>query len=378
VKKRIVLLIDSLCQGGAQRQITTLGVRLAKAGHHVRLLMYHPFDFFVPELEAAGVPVELVRLPHKLLRIPVFYHRLRALQPDAVIAFLNTPTILADLAAFPRSRFRVIVSERTGALDKPRPGDKTRFQLHRLADAVVTNGQHLADAVTQTAPWLKAKTHVIINCVDLERFHPTEEPEGDTIRIAVLARVSAEKNPMTVMRALQRLRDRRPDLSITLDWYGSRYLVNGEPTPASATWLELDQALTDAEMHGVLRIHDPVNDVVPIYQGVSLILLASAYEGCPNVICEAIACGRPVLACRICDNHRLVHEGANGYLFDPTDPDQLADALERFADLTPDQRTAMGHASRRIAEDLLSPQTFLERYEHLIEGTWARHRPDGS
>jgi len=363
--RRIVLLIDSLCQGGAQRQMTTLAILLHQRGHQIEVVIYHPLMFFEPELEEAGVRVTLIQKRSKPARLAAVRRHIRQRKPEVVIAFLATPSIMADLSAFPRRRFAVIVSERTGVGPEPRKGDRVRFQLHRLADAVVANGQNLADYVTRMAPWLEKKVHVIVNSVDLARYHPAPEPVGQVLRIAVLARIAHDKNPMRVLEAMVLFRKRRPHIPVSLDWYGNHLLSEGKPTPE---WTALQEGITAAGLDGVFRTHLPVTDVVPLYQQASLILLASQWEGCPNVVCEAMACGRPVIASRVCDNHRLVHEGENGFLFDPTSSEDLAETLVRFAELSPEARTLMGQRSRALAETLLAPERLVDQYEALIAG----------
>ena len=59
---KIGLLIDHLCSGGAQRQLTTLADGLIRRGHTVELIVYwaQP-DFFKGHFEAIGVPINLCR-----------------------------------------------------------------------------------------------------------------------------------------------------------------------------------------------------------------------------------------------------------------------------------------------------------------------------
>jgi glycosyltransferase involved in cell wall biosynthesis len=56
-------------------------------------------------------------------------------------------------------------------------------------------------------------------------------------------------------------------------------------------------------------------------------VLASDFEGCPNVVLEAMACGRPVVATKVGDVERMVPPLAGILLDDPNDCTALADAL---------------------------------------------------
>ena len=97
-----------------------------------------------------------------------------------------------------------------------------------------------------------------------------------------------------------------------------------------------------------------------------VVCMPSFWEGCSNVLCEALACGLPLLAGRVSDNHLLVREGENGFLFDPKSPADMAATLVRFAQLPADKKREMGLKSRRLAEDLLSPDRFVDQYLDLF------------
>jgi glycosyltransferase involved in cell wall biosynthesis len=93
---------------------------------------------------------------------------------------------------------------------------------------------------------------------------------------------------------------------------------------------------------------------------------ASFYEGLPNVVCEALAAGRPVLVSAVCDHPRLVEPGVRGFLFDPNRPADLLAAIESLHALPAPGWLAMGEAARRYAEVELGTLTMVARYEALI------------
>jgi glycosyltransferase involved in cell wall biosynthesis len=84
------------------------------------------------------------------------------------------------------------------------------------------------------------------------------------------------------------------------------------------------------------------------YHRADVFVLPSRYEGMPNVILEAMACGLPILATRTAGNEELVEPGRNGRLFAIGDADGLAAALEEALDPN-GPGTAWGRASRELA-----------------------------
>lgn len=347
-----------------------LAVLLKQAGHDVRLLKYHPLDFFEPFVVAKGVRVDTLNGLSPLKRICTVRAYIRNACPDAVIAFLSTPSLLAELSGLPRRRFKIIVSERSLAIRESAFTAYRRFALHAFSDKVVANSYSQAELIRRRAPWLARKTSTILNCVDLETLCPRAFKAtgvSSETRFLVLASLSQVKNPLGLVRACAMVRQRRPDLAWTIDWYGNKFLRDGVPAPYSA-FPETEAAIGAFGLESCFRLHDPSPFAADLYRGADAVVLPSLYEGCPNVLCEAFACGLPLLASRVSDIPRFVEDGVNGFLFDPHSPEDISRAIERFCDLPVDQRAVMLRANREKAERLFSFERFLREYEELLRG----------
>ena len=358
--------IDSLGQGGAQRQMCLLAVLLRRRGYDVDVLTYRPVRFFDAEVEAAGVPVRRVTCG-KLGRPFAVRRAIRDRDPDAVIAFMSGPSVYAELAGLPRRRFALVVSERTGPHGAS-VRDLVRFTLHRLADAVIANSEHGRHFLVRTAPWLFAKADVIVNAVDLGRFRPAVKNESTAeTRVLVLARYESEKNPLGMLAAMEWLRRSAPGAPIVLDWYGRTHFANGRPGALSGVYLDLQRDVRERGMEQKFRMHDATHEVESLYGRASLVCLPSHYEGCSNVICEALASGVPVVASDAGDNRTLVIDGETGFLCDPAAPRTIGEAILHFHELPARRKREMRRRARAHAEAMLAPERFVTSYVALIE-----------
>lgn len=383
IRRRVTLVTDRLCSGGSERHLVNLAVGLKCRGHDVLVLVYWPDDFFEKALTEVGIPVNIVAARNRLHLIFAMRRAIRQSNPDVVITFKGMPNALAELAGLPRRDFALITSELVADVFGKGIKQRARYELHRLADAVVSNSYAQQNRIAELAPYLNKRTSIIINGVDLERFSLRPDDGGtqrhaNRLRVLVLARIDECKNPLGLLDAVDIVRQKRPSIDLTVDWYG-------DPGPAAdkhvSKW-ELPYRRRSAEYHNLLRqvinerrlqdrfrLHPAVKDVVSLYHTADVVCLPSFYEGTANVICEAMACGVPLLVSRVSDNPRLALDGQNGFLFDPKFPEDIACAIMRFVDTPPDARRRMGLAGRRMAEAMLPESVFVDRYIDLIEKT---------
>ncbi len=70
-----------------------------------------------------------------------------------------------------------------------------------------------------------------------------------------------------------------------------------------------------------------VADAYRILPQIDVVIVPSLWEGMPNVILEAMAAGRPVIASHIAGMDEVVVDGKTGLLFKPGDPQALAEAV---------------------------------------------------
>ena len=117
-----------------------------------------------------------------------------------------------------------------------------------------------------------------------------------------------------------------------------------------------------------ITLKDKTNEIKACYQDADYFCLPSFYEGTPNVICEAMACGLPVVCSDVCDNSKYVIEGENGFLFNPKVTGTIVAAFERMFACSEEKYVAFCRRSREIAEQKLSKETFVNAYIKLIEG----------
>ena len=129
----------------------------------------------------------------------------------------------------------------------------------------------------------------------------------------------------------------------------------------------MQRAVRASGLADVFRLHDAAPDVVDLYGSASVVCLPSLYEGCSNVVCEALASGVPVVASDVGDNRTLVMDGETGFLCDPAAPRTIGEAILHFHELPARRKREMRRRARAHAEAMLAPERFVTSYVALIE-----------
>jgi len=365
---KLLCVIDHFGSGGAQRQLVELACGMAARGHAVQAFVYFPqFNFFRAKLDAHAVAVHGVHKGRgfsprvlwalaRLMRRECF---------DAVVSFLDRPNTYTELAhLLAGSSTTLVVSERSSQLhDRRRVLAWTKRLLHVRAHAVVANN-HTHAMWLRRHHWLSQKVHCIYNGVDLDAFNPSPNvpPTPEALRLLAVGRVGPEKNVLCLIDALAE-HHRRHGWLPQLSWAGrcddsAEGLAYGRSVDAA---LQQHPAVAAAWQWLGER-----SDVPALLASHHALVHASFYEGLPNVVCEAMAAGRPVLLSAVCDHPRLVPPGERGFLFDPHDSLSLLAAIESLDAQSLGAWTGMARATRSYAERELGTSTMVAHYEALI------------
>ena len=353
---RILLLIDEMGQGGAERQMSYLAMELKKAECEVRLIkFYSGVNVYAQDLENNGVTTEIFSSGKNACKRPFVIAKLvRQWKPELVITYKTGTSMSACIARF-FTRFNLAVSERNTTQYLTRK-ERLKFSLYRFADHIVPNSFSQAEFIKKYFPSLLQKVSVITNMIDLDKFKPTiNRIEKVYIDIVTVARIAPQKNVLTYLDAISILRDR--GINARFHWYGR--------PEYNDYFSQVNQKCNGLHLEDVITFHGSAQDIAERYREMDIFCLPSLYEGFPNVLCEAMACGLPAVITAVCDSPLIMTD--TRFHADPNDPKSIADALERMINLTPEERSSIGRQNRRRIEDLCSPKAFADKYLSLLD-----------
>ncbi|MCO7223792.1 glycosyltransferase [Pleionea sp. CnH1-48] len=359
------MVIDHFGSGGAQRQLVLLAKELVESGCIVEFFVYYPnINIYKDKLNEYGLKVHSCEKSSKFSIKPILYlsNLLKTNKYDSVISFLSTPNIYAELAnLINRRTTKLVVSERSCYPPGNSINAKTRIreQLHRLADAIVCNSFYQKERMIEQNPWINKKITTIINGVDIEHFSP--DAKSIKTDFLVVARIDRGKNPLRLAQALRLIKD---DYGYcpTINWVGKQ-----DPSEDSLQYTkEVNEYLNVNKLQSNWNWMGEQKHVEKIMQNHKALILPSLFEGFPNVACEALACGLPILISNVCDNYRLLNNGLNGFSFDPQDARSIASSLVAFEKLSESDLAEKRAQCREYAVNTLSSKKYAENYLKLL------------
>ncbi len=355
--------------GGAQRQACDLITHLDPTRVAVTLICLGGPRELTRALTAQGYRVRCLGKAHRKSFGTLFrlIDVLRVERPTVVHTDLISANSYGRLAAWLTGIPVVIASERSVYT-----GKRQLAWFHRAAEQLlkpvsqmfVVNSETIAQDLATRLALPRNRICVIYNGVDETVFDasrpgvPYQIPSefAAAPKIGIVATLTPPKNHTLLLRAAVDVLRHRPDAVFLLAGSG------GDEAHLRGLCDELGIA------QRVLFLGD-VRDVVGLYRILDVCALSSIREGLPNVILEAMAMGKPVVATDVGGIKEVVIDSVNGYLVPIDDPQLFARRIVHLLD-HPDLRQRMGSEGRALVMRKFTLSTMADRtmtlYEKLV------------
>lgn len=341
---RVAFCITELDPGGAERALTQLVLSLDRTEWDPHVICLGPRGTFADVLESANVPVICLNA-RGLLSLPRVFWRLRRelrrIKPALLQTFLFHANLVGRFAARLAGVPVVISGLRVAEHRSDWYGRIDRW-TNSLVDMNVCVSRGVAEFSKRRVGLKSSKLIVIPNSVDVDRFANTKRadvsqfgiPANHRILISI-GRLEHQKGIDVLLNAIALLKPLPDDV---------HFLIVGDGPDANTLRARAAELRIDNHVHFANRR----DDVPDLLAASTALILPSRWEGMPNVVLEAMAAGRPVIASRVEGVEELVRHRETGLIVGPENPVELAAAI---SDLLGDSAfaTAAGAESQRTA-----------------------------
>lgn len=359
----MALVITDMDVGGAERILVALATRLNRDRWRPRVICLGPEGKMIEPLQAAGLPTVCLNVNKRrpFRAVARLAAALRADSPWLVQSFLFHANVASRLAALMAGVPWVLSGHRVAEHEK-----RWHLTLDRLTSNLASGSVCVSEGVLRFTRDVEgvpdSRLVVIANGVDTATFDaavalPRESigvPERSHVALFI-GRLDVQKGLPFLFEAAERVVAARDDWHLVLvgdgterDWMLRRIAE----TPALA-----------GRVHWLGRR----DDVPRLLKASDALVLSSLWEGMPNVVLEAMAARKPVIATNVEGSEDLVISGESGWLVPPRDSGSLARALlDAVAD--PERCRRYGESGRRMIENGYSISNMVLAYERLWAG----------
>jgi len=367
---RIAYVLTSLGVGGAERQVVALAERMASRGHAVSLVVLRP-----RQPEEWPTSLDLVRL--EMRKTPAGFFAglakarsfLRGFQPDLLhshtfpanmTARLLHLLSLARLGCGPHHPAPPVIS----TIHNIYEGRWPRMLAYRLTAPLSRHTTAVSQAAAARFVRLKAvparKSSVVTNGIDTQEFAPNLERRaslralmGVNAEFVWLAagRIVAAKDYPNLLRAFARVHAAFDGACLWIagdaagDFTAMQALAAGLGLADAVRWLGLRR------------------DMPALLDAADGFVLASAWEGMPLAVGEAMAMEKPVVATDVGGVRELV--GESGLIVPAKSPEGLAASMLALMRSTPEACASLGRTAHKRIQEKFSIEAKADEWEAL-------------
>lgn len=285
-------------------------------------------------------------------------------KPDIVQTFLFGFDFAANVAARRAGVPVIVSSRRERATWKKSRHVWIQKRANAFTDAIVANSAAVAAFCAEQEGAPLDRYTVIHNAVVMEDDPPPpmEARTDMTVPrsvplIGMVANFAPEKDHELFVEMAGRVRAQRPDAHFAL-------IGDGPLRPA------IQRRVVDTGLADAFRFPGTKDRLRPYYEAMDIVMLTSTTEGLPNVVLEAMACGRPVIAPAVGGIPEAIEDRVTGVLVASREPGDFAAAALNLVN-HPDQAARIARQAAISARERFSLPAMIEAYQSLYRGLLA-------
>ena len=293
--------------------------------------------------------------PIKDLKLIFKYNRIvKDTKPDIILTYTIKPNIYGGISA--RIKKTPYIANITGlgtALENGGILQKILIYLYKVALKSVKccfaqNEENLK--FLENHKIAKGKLSLIPGSgVNLEKFRVLNYPdENEPIEFLFISRIMKEKGIDQYIETAEYIRTKYPNTKFHILGFCEQ---------------EYETKLKELQDRDIIIYHGRQDDIIPYLEKASCTIHPTYYpEGMSNVLLESCASGRPIITTNRAGCREIVDDGINGYIVEEKNTKDLIEKVEKFLQLTNEERKQMGFAGRKKVEKEFDRKIVVEEY----------------
>lgn len=338
--KNILIIIDTLSGGGAERVLKDLLNSIDTSKYNIELLLINKIGVYLEEIEKKYKVMNLTKFEIKNRKNVLLSFFERVIRYTSV-KFMSSSFILNSIiphkydieVAFLEGRStRILYKRKNNAkkiswihtdLSKHRTMSKrNEFKAYSVMHKIVAVSNGSADSFRKLYPELVNKMEVIYNPIDVNLINIESKKynallDSNLINFVSVGRISYEKGYDILLEAHKNLMEKG---------YFHRIYILGEG-------ILKDKIQKKIEKYGLqssIKLLGYNKNPYPYMLKADIFLSSSRYEGFPLVLCEAIALGKPIIATKCTGSIEILDNGEYGLMVDVENIEDMQNKMKKM------------------------------------------------
>ncbi len=365
--KKIVFFIPSLRGGGAERVMVNMANKLSDWDYIIDFIIAQKEGDYFSDIKEE---VNIVNLKASRILFSLFplIKYLKRSRPQVLIASMEHVVIISVLAKILSFSKTKIIARVANTLSFSLQGTKWYKRwirkygamiFYRFVDEIVANSKGSADDLSRTLKISREKIKVIYNPTDIFNIdnklkevvtHPWLKEKDFPVIISV-GRLHSQKDFSSLIESFVQINK------------SAKLIILGEGEERS----NLEKLIRELELSERVFMPGFVSNPYAYISRADVFVLSSRWEGLPNVLIEAMACGVPVASTNCPSGpSEILEDGKYGELVPVGDPEKLAEKIEYLLNLSEEKREEITSRARKSVEEKFSIDKMVKEYEKLI------------
>jgi len=293
--------------------------------------------------------------PFKIMQLVRIFHREKV---RTLIVNLSSDLKVAGLAARLSGVDNVIY--RRGSAIPIRNTALNRFIYKNLVTEIIANSEEVRRSILHNNPKLfdPQKIRIIYNGIDMVEYNRISSQvlykrNNGEIILGNAGRLSEEKGHIYLIELARELKKRNANFKILIA--GSGKLHNKNQKTARMY-----------DVHREVKFLGFVENIKSFNRTIDIFLLTSLWEGLANVLMEAMAEKKPIVAFDIQSSAEIIDHGVTGFLAEMGNVDDLADKVSTLMN-SEELRKEFGQHGKEKIEQIFTIDEVLRKVEDLLE-----------
>jgi glycosyltransferase involved in cell wall biosynthesis len=363
---RIMFLISCLGIGGAEKQLVYLASTLKMRGWDPQIVIAWNSDLsaeYAGTLQNAGVPLVCLNIRERTLDFRVIPRLVKVLstsRPHILHSFLFQANMLARI-----SRLLVPVPVQISSVRNIFEGKRVRELAYRLtdslADITTQNSEAGAERYIQIKAVSQQKMAVVLNGIDTDAYRPDAtarnqlrsllDLEGKFVWITV-GRLEKAKNHTLLLRSFT---------TVLQNFSNSLLLIVGDGSARA----QIEATVLANHLESHVTLLGARRDVAQLLNAADAFVLASSWEGTPNVLLEAASVQLVCVATDVGGCDGIIVDNESGFLVPSNDETALARKMCHVMALKATRRVQIGERARAHVEAHFGLTRSIDEWETL-------------